>query len=54
MEQKVLGQPDIAGDGINNAFQVDNPTDIGNKSTTANDSPVPEPTVGEVGVQKAK
>jgi hypothetical protein len=54
MEQKMFGQPDIAGDGIQNATQVDNPTDIGSKSTTANDSPEPVPTVGDVGIQNAK
>ena len=54
MQQNMFGQPDISGDGINNATQVDNPADIGNKSTTASDSPVPAPTVGDVGVQNAK
>lgn len=54
MEQKMFGQPEIAGDGIKNATQVVNPTDIGNKSTTANESPEPVPTVGDVGVQNAQ
>ncbi|MDJ0806664.1 MAG: hypothetical protein QNJ78_07490 [Gammaproteobacteria bacterium] len=61
MEQEMFGQPEdrggqpeIAGDGIQNATQVENPTDIGNKSSTAQDSPEPIPTVGDVGEQKAK
>jgi hypothetical protein len=54
MKQEQLGKPDIAGDGINNATQVDSPDEIGNQSDTANDSPVPAPTEGDVGVQNAK
>ncbi|MEN8177777.1 MAG: hypothetical protein ABFS39_04075 [Pseudomonadota bacterium] len=54
MEQKMLGKPEIAGDGIQNATQVEDPSDIGSKSSTAQDSPEPVPTEGDVGVQKAK
>ncbi len=57
MEQNMFGdgnKPAIAGDGIQNATQVENPTDIGNKSSTAQDSPEPVPTEGDVGVQNAK
>jgi len=56
LEQNMFGnsQPGIAGDGIQNATQVDSPSDIGNKSSTAQDSPEPVPTEGDVGVQNAK
>ncbi len=54
MEQNMFGKPDIAGDGVQNATQVDNPADIGNKSSTAQDSPEPVPTEGDVGVQNAQ
>ena len=54
MGDKMFGQPDIAADGIQNATQVDNPSDIGNKSSTASDSPEPLPTEGDVGIQNTK
>ena len=52
-QDTVFGKPAIAGDGIQNATQVVNPTDIGNGSTTAV-APEPQPTEGDVGVQTAK
>ncbi len=54
MGEKMFGHPDIAGDGIQNASQVDDPSDIGNQSSTATDSPEPVPTVGDVGVQNTQ
>ena len=54
MGEKMFGQPDIAADGIQNATQVDNPSDIGNKSSTASDSPEPLPTEGDVGIQNTQ
>lgn len=54
MEQAMFGMPEVAGDGIQNSTQVENPADIGNKSSTAQDSPEPVPTEGDVGVQIAK
>ena len=52
--QEQMGQPDISGDGINNATQVDDPADIGAMEETATDSPEPQPLEGEAGVQEAK
>lgn len=54
MGEKMFGKPDIAGDGIQNATQVENPSDIGNKSSTATDSPEPLPTEGDAGVQNTQ
>ena len=58
MEQNMFveseGKPAIAGDGIQNATQVDSPSDIGRDNATANDSPEPVPTVGDVGNQNAQ
>ncbi len=51
MGEKMFGRPDIAGDGVQNASQVDSPSDIGNQSSTALDAPEPVPTVGDAGVQ---
>ena len=52
--QEQMGQPDISGDGINNATQVDDPADIGAMEDTTTDSPDPQPLEGEAGVQEAK
>lgn len=52
-QQNVFGRPSISGDGIQNATQVDDPSDIGSDNATT-DSPEPAPTVGGVGVQNAK
>ncbi len=58
MEQNMFGEsegkPEIAGDGIQNSTQVDNPSDIGNENSSATDSPEPVPTVGDVGIQNSK
>ena len=52
--QEQMGQPDISGDGINNATQVEDPSDIGGTEETTMDSPEPQPLEGEAGVQEAK
>ncbi len=54
MEQKMLGKPEIAGDGITNATQVDDPSEIGRSDATAADAPVPAPVEGEVGAMESK
>jgi hypothetical protein len=54
MEQTMLGQPDIAADGINNASQVDDPTDIGRSGTVTEFAPDPLLLDGSSGVQVAK
>ena len=54
MEQTMLGQPDIAADGINNASQVDDPTDIGRSGTVSEFAPDPLLLDGSSGVQEAK
>ncbi|MGD8588042.1 MAG: hypothetical protein PVG22_04345 [Chromatiales bacterium] len=41
MEQTKLGQPDIAADGINNASQVDDPSEIGRTGTVTEFVPDP-------------
>ena len=42
-------QPDISGDGINNAFQVEDPADIGRTGSVPEDAPEPMPTEGGAG-----
>ena len=54
MEQTMLGQPDIAADGINNASQVDDPTDIGRSGTVTEFAPDPLLVEGSAGFQQAK
>ena len=54
MEQTMLGQPDIAADGINNASQVDDPTDIGRSGTVSEFAPDPLLLDGSSGTQVAK
>ena len=54
MQQTMLGQPDIAADGINNASQVDDPTDIGRSGMVTEFAPDPLLLVGSSGTQVAK
>ena len=54
MEQTMQGQPDIAADGINNASQVDDPTEIGRSGTVTEFAPDPLLLDGSSGVQVAK
>lgn len=54
MQQTMLGQPDIAADGINNASQVDDPTDIGRSGSVSEYAPDPLLVEGSSGVQVAK
>ena len=42
-------QPAISGDGVNNAFQVDNPADIGRTGSVSEDAPEPLPVEGGAG-----
>ena len=42
-------QPDISGDGINNAFQVEDPADIGRTGSVPEDAPEPLPVEGGAG-----
>ena len=53
-EQNMIGQPSISGDGINNATQVDDLTDIGRTGNVPEDAPEPQPLEGDAGVQQAK
>lgn len=50
MQQNMFGRPDIAADGINNATQVDDPTDIGDAAY----APDPLLVEGSAGVQDTK
>ena len=52
--QLMLGQPDIAADGINNASQVDDPTDIGRSDMVTEFAPDPLLLIGSSGTQVAK
>ena len=54
MEQKMLGKPEISGDGVTNATQVDDPSEIGGSDASAADAPVPAPVEGEVGAMESK
>jgi hypothetical protein len=54
MEQNMFGQPGIAGDGIQNSTQVDDPSEIGREGATATDAPVPLPVEGDAGKQVGK
>ena len=54
VEQEMLGQPEISGDGINNATQVEDPTDIGREGLGATDVPTPLPVEGDAGWQVGK
>jgi hypothetical protein len=54
MQQTMLGQPDIAADGINNATQVDDPTEIGRTGTVSEFAPDPLLLEGSSGFQVAK
>lgn len=54
MQQTMLGRPAIAGDGINNALQVEDPTEIGRSDSVWLDAPEPLPVEGSAGVQIAK
>ena len=54
MLQSAFGRPAIAADGINNASQVDDPTDIGRSGTVSPDAPDPVLLEGSAGVQEAK
>ena len=42
-------QPAISGDGINNAFQVEDPADIGRTGSVPEDAPEPAPLEGGAG-----
>ncbi|MFW2372697.1 MAG: hypothetical protein ACN4GM_06205 [Gammaproteobacteria bacterium] len=42
-------KPDIAGDGINNAFQVEDPSDIGRSGSVPEHAPEPAPVEGGAG-----
>jgi hypothetical protein len=53
-QQNMTGQPDISGDGINNATQVEDPADIGRTGSVPADAPDPQPLEGDAGVQQAK
>jgi hypothetical protein len=53
-QQTMLGQPDIAADGINNASQVDDPTEIGRSGTVTGFAPDPLLLDGSSGIQEAK
>ena len=53
-EQNMTGQPDISGDGINNATQVEDPADIGRTGDVPTDAPEPQPVEGDAGVQQTK
>ena len=52
--QEQTGQPTISGDGINNATQVEDPSDIGRTGDVTADAPEPQPLEGDAGVQQAK
>jgi hypothetical protein len=52
--QEQMGQPTISGDGINNATQVEDPSDIGRTGDVPEDAPEPQPLEGDAGVQQAK
>jgi hypothetical protein len=54
MQQTMLGQPAIAADGINNASQVDDPTDIGGSDMVTEFAPDPLLLDGSSGFQVAK
>jgi hypothetical protein len=54
MQQTMLGQPDIAADGITNASQVDDPTDIGRSDMVTEFAPDPLLLDGNSGTQVAK
>jgi hypothetical protein len=54
MQQTMLGQPDIAADGINNASQVDDPSDIGGSDMVTEFAPDPLLLDGSSGFQVAK
>jgi hypothetical protein len=63
MEQNMFGEPDVSaegskpdvsGDGINNATQVENPADIGRSGSVTADAPEPLPVEGGAGAQEAK
>jgi hypothetical protein len=54
MEQTMQGQPDIAADGINNASQVDDPTDIGRSGSVTEFAPDPQLLEGGSGSQEAR
>jgi hypothetical protein len=54
MQQTMLGQPDIAADGINNASQVDDPTEIGRSGSVNEYAPDPLLLDGSSGVQSAR
>ncbi len=54
MQQNMIGRPDIAADGINNASQVDDPTDIGRSDSVPSDAPDPLLVEGSAGVQVTK
>ena len=47
--QTRTNQPDISGDGINNAFQVEDPADIGRTGSVPEDAPEPSPLEGGAG-----
>ena len=53
-EQEMTGQPTISGDGINNATQVEDPSEIGRSGSVSPDAPEPLPVEGEAGVQQTK
>jgi hypothetical protein len=54
MQEALFGRPDIAADGINNASQVDDPTEIGRNDFVPLDTPEPLPIEGSAGTQVAK
>lgn len=54
MEQQMLGQPEVSGDGVNNATQVEDPSDIGREGLGGTDAPTPLPVEGDAGWQQVK
>jgi hypothetical protein len=54
MLQNMYGKPDLAGDGINNATQVEDPADIGRSGEGNLEAPEPLPVEGSAGIQEAK
>jgi hypothetical protein len=54
MLQSAFGRPAIAADGINNASQVDDPTEIGRSGMISTDAPDPILLEGGAGVLEAK